>query len=113
MAAARAMHTAQEEINRRWEAGSLPSFLLGIGISTGRVAAALLGSEERLEYSLVGDSVNVAQRLQQWAGPGEIIVSEATASALDDRLDTGLLEAGRVKGREAEVRALRIRSGPG
>jgi adenylate cyclase len=113
VAAARAMHAAQEEINRRWEAEALPSFLLGIGISTGRVAAALLGSEERLEYSLVGDSVNLAQRLQQWAGPGEIIVSEATANALDDRLDTELLEAGRVKGREAEVRALRIRRGPG
>jgi adenylate cyclase len=112
IAAARAMHAAQEEINRRWEAEALPSFLLGIGISTGRVAAALLGSEERLEYSLVGDSVNLAQRLQQWAGPGEIIVSEATANALDDRLDTELLEAGRVKGREAEVRALRIPSGP-
>ena len=113
LAAARAMHAAQEEINRRWEAEALPSFHLGIGLSTGRVAAALLGSEERLEYSLVGDSVNLAQRLQQWAEPGEIVVSEATVNALDDRLDTEPLEAGRVKGREAEVRALRVRSGPG
>ena len=43
----------------------LPEFGLGIGLSTGEAAAALLGSEERLEYTLVGDTVNLTQRLQQ------------------------------------------------
>jgi class 3 adenylate cyclase len=36
---------------------------MGIGLSTGQVAAALLGSEERFEYTLVGDTVNLAPRL--------------------------------------------------
>ena len=48
--------------------GSTP-FGLGIGLSTGEVAAALLGSDERLEYTLVGDTVNLAQRLQDLARP--------------------------------------------
>ena len=55
---------------------------LGIGLSTGEVAAALLGSEERLEYTLVGDTVNLSQRLQQWAEPGEIVLSDATYAVL-------------------------------
>ena len=49
-----------------------PAFGLGIGISTGPVAAAMLGSEERLEYTLVGDTVNLAQRLQDLARPGRL-----------------------------------------
>ena len=47
-------------------------------MTTGPVAAALLGSEERLEYTMVGDTVNLAQRLQQWAEPGQTVLSEAT-----------------------------------
>ena len=62
----------------------LAPFELGIGVTTGPAAAALLGSEERLEYTLVGDTVNLAQRLQQWADPGETVLSEATYRALAD-----------------------------
>src|SRR5437588_6082518 len=60
-----AMHAAQREVNERWAAEDLPLFNLGIGLSTGNVAGALLGSEERLEYTMVGDTVNLTQRLQQ------------------------------------------------
>src|SRR4029450_13562898 len=69
LATARAVHVTQAELNRRWRAAGLPEFRLGIGLSTGEVAAALLGSEERLEYTVIGDTVNLAQRLQQWDGP--------------------------------------------
>ena len=66
-----AMHARQAELNERWRAEGRRPFELGIGVSTGEVAAALLGSEERLEYTVVGDTVNLAQRLQQLAaGPG-------------------------------------------
>ena len=50
-------------------------------MSTGTVAAALLGSEERVEYTLVGDAVNLCQRLQQFAEPGETVLSEATVAS--------------------------------
>jgi Adenylate and Guanylate cyclase catalytic domain/FtsX-like permease family len=49
--AALAMHALQAEINSRWRAGGLPPFGLGLGLSTGEAAAALLGSAERLEYA--------------------------------------------------------------
>jgi adenylate cyclase len=106
--AAHAMHRNQEAVNLRWEAEGLSPFGLGIGLSTGEVAAALLGSEERLEYTLVGDTVNLSQRLQQWAEPGEIVLSDATWNALDGSVQADAMEPATVKGRQTPVRAYRI-----
>ena len=86
---------------------------LGIGISSGEVAAAFLGSEERAEYTVVGDAVNLCQRLQQFASHGQIVLSEATwdrlttpptdPSTLLERLPESL-----VKGRDTPVAPYRI-----
>ncbi|HEY8677314.1 MAG TPA: adenylate/guanylate cyclase domain-containing protein [Candidatus Dormibacteraeota bacterium] len=109
--AARAMHTAQATVNARWAGEKLPPFQLGIGLSTGQVAAALLGSEERIEYSCVGDSVNLCQRLQQFASGGETILSEPTYLALKGLVDAEALPPALVKGRHAPVQAYRIAAG--
>ena len=63
------MHLRQWALDEKWAAEDLSPFGLGIGLSTGDVAAAMLGSDERLEYTLVGDTVNLAQRLQDLARP--------------------------------------------
>lgn len=110
VAAAQTMHAAQERVNARWEAEGLDAFGLGIGLSTGEVAAALLGSEERLEYSLVGDTVNLSQRIQQWAAPGETVLSEPTRLALRTAVEAEELEPRLVKGRQRPVAAYRIRA---
>jgi class 3 adenylate cyclase/FixJ family two-component response regulator len=103
------MHQAQEELNARWASENLPPFGLGIGLSTGEVAAGLLGSEDRMEYSLVGDTVNLTQRLQDLARPSGItILSEATYQALRDPVDCLALGPQTVKGRQATVNAYRI-----
>jgi adenylate cyclase len=109
--AALAMHEAQAEINARWQADGLPPFGLGLGLSTGEAAAALLGSAERLEYTLVGDTVNLSQRLQQLAAPGETVMSEATFKALRTDVPATALGAQIVKGREAPVFAYKIMGG--
>ena len=108
VAAALDMHALQAEINVRWRADGLPAFGLGLGLSTGEAAAALLGSAERLEYTLVGDTVNLSQRLQQLADPGETVLSEATFKALSTSPAAVALGAQRVKGREALVYAYKI-----
>ena len=108
VAAASSMHELQAGINDRWEADGLPAFGLGLGLSTGEAAAALLGSAERLEYTLVGDTVNLCQRLQQLADKGETVASEATVRALKAAVDTVLLGAQQVKGRETPVIAYKI-----
>jgi class 3 adenylate cyclase/ActR/RegA family two-component response regulator len=107
---ARRMHELQQALNERWAEQGLPAFGLGIGLSTGEVAAALLGSEERVEYSLVGDAVNLAQRLQQWAEPGQTVLSEPTWAALTTPpIDTAeRLEPALVKGRHNPVGAYRL-----
>jgi adenylate cyclase len=108
VAAARGMHAAQDEVNRGWAERGLAPFGLGIGVSTGRVAAAILGSDERLEYSVVGDTVNLTQRLQQWADAGETVLSIPTMQALTVPVDTEMLEPALVKGRQAPVAAHRF-----
>ena len=82
-AAAQEMHSQQNQINQAWTSRGQPVFRMGIGLWTGRVAAVLLGSAERLEYTLVGDAVNLAQRLQELARPaGTTVMSEATWDSL-------------------------------
>ncbi len=108
IAAAAGMHSLQADINASWRAIGLPEFGLGIGLSTGPAAAALLGSEERLEYTLVGDTVNLAQRLQQFASAGETVLSAATRDVLSVPVPVAELPAQLVKGRETPVVAFKI-----
>jgi adenylate cyclase len=111
--AAVGMHRRQRELDAEWAGQGLAPFGLGIGLSTGDVAAALLGSDERVEYTLVGDTVNLTQRLQDLARPaGTTVLSEATAAALPGwPLDA--LPPCQVKGRTAPVLAFRLRAGAG
>jgi adenylate cyclase len=107
--AARSMLERQRALNERWLAQSRAPFGIGIGVSTGPVAAALLGSEERVEYTLVGDTVNLAQRLQDLARPsGRIVINESTYLALHSDFDVVPLDETTVKGRNTPVRAYRI-----
>ncbi|HUR78090.1 MAG TPA: adenylate/guanylate cyclase domain-containing protein [Acidimicrobiales bacterium] len=106
--AAAAMHQEQSVLNEQWAADGLPPFGLGIGVSTGDVAAALLGSEQRIEYTVVGDAVNLSQRLQQFAEPGETVLSEATMKDLESPPETTALDPQLVKGREAMVQAYKV-----
>ena len=114
LAAAAEMHAAQLVVNTEWAAEGRAPFGLGIGLSTGAVAAALLGSEERVEYTLVGDAVNLCQRLQQFAEPGQTVLSEATWQALaNPPAEAEKLEPQFVKGRDSPVVAFRIGPQPG
>src|SRR5215472_7724272 len=110
IAAAAAMHRLQDEINVGWAAAGLPQFGLGIGVSTGEAAAALLGSAERLEYTLVGDTVNLSQRLQQLGYAGETVISGATKRALTLPAEMVALPAQLVKGRDTPIIAYKIRA---
>lgn len=106
--AAIAIHAAQAELNAAWATESKEPFELGIGLSTGEVAAVLLGSEERLEWTVIGDTVNLTQRVQQWAAPGETVMTRATWEACTSPIEVDELEPALVKGREAPVAAFRF-----
>ena len=77
VAAARAMRRAVEELNRDWNALGKPSLGVGYGLARGVVFAGRIGSEHRLDYTVIGDVVNVASRLCKVARAGEILVTGA------------------------------------
>jgi class 3 adenylate cyclase len=109
MAAATEMHRAQAKLNAEWLGSDRDEFVLGIGLSTGEVAAALLGSEERLEYTVVGDTVNLSQRLQDMARPGNAtVVSDPTWQALTQRPEAEPMGEFTVKGRATPLTAWRV-----
>jgi class 3 adenylate cyclase len=86
----------------------LPSFGLGIGLSTGQIAAALLGSHDRVEYTVVGDTVNLAAPLCDAARPaGSTVASAATVSGSKTTDGYEMLPALQVKGRVSTVAAYR------
>ncbi|MBA3294576.1 MAG: response regulator [Geodermatophilaceae bacterium] len=106
---AKAMHEGQHRLDQTWAQDGLAPFGLGIGISTGEVAAALLGSDERLEYTMVGDTVNLAQRLQDLARPaGTTVLSAATVQAAQGDWPLEPMGECPVKGRSAPVVAYRL-----
>ncbi|MGY1717250.1 adenylate/guanylate cyclase domain-containing protein [Geodermatophilus sp. SYSU D01106] len=111
--AAIGMHAAQRRLDADWEARGLPPFGLGIGVCTGEVAAAFLGSDARLEYTVVGDTVNLAARLCDIARPaGSTVASSATVAATSDSWTVEPLPAVQVKGRVATVSAHRVGPAP-
>ncbi|MDP3775450.1 MAG: adenylate/guanylate cyclase domain-containing protein [Gemmatimonadales bacterium] len=76
MRAAIDMQRKLVELNQHWEATGKPHIAIGIGINFGLVFAGNIGSEQRLEYTVLGDAVNTASRLCSNAGKGEIMISE-------------------------------------
>jgi adenylate cyclase len=107
--AALAMQAALAELNHELAAEGRPALACGIGINTARVVAGNMGSRRRLNYSVVGDGVNVAARLEALTRNPEyratILVSEATLRAAQGRYATRTLGPIVVKGRAEPVQA--------
>jgi class 3 adenylate cyclase len=106
IACAVAMQRRQSELNAEAPEGYPPTEI-GIGVNTGLVIAGTVGGAGRLDYTVIGDAVNVAQRLQSEAQPGEILVSSATA----ERCTWPQAEAAgarQLKGRKEPVDVFRI-----
>ena len=76
MRAAIDMQRKLVELNEHWAQTAKPKVQIGIGINFGTVFAGNIGSEQRLEYTVLGDAVNTASRLCSNAGKGEIMVSD-------------------------------------
>jgi class 3 adenylate cyclase/DNA-binding NarL/FixJ family response regulator len=103
-----AMQARQAERNVEAAAHGHRILLMGVGVNTGAVVAGTVGAVGRLEYTVVGDAVNVAQRLQSEAAGGEILASAATLGAAPG-FDVEPIGAILVKGRRTPVDAFRVR----
>jgi adenylate cyclase len=82
MKAALEMMEALEVLNERWRRDGRPELAIGIGLNFGEAFAGNIGSERRLEFTVIGDTVNTASRLCSAADGGEILLSEPFRKAL-------------------------------
>ena len=96
------------ELNRDAAARDWPELRVGIGINTGHAIAGNIGSPRRLDYTVVGDAVNTAQRLMTNAAGGQILISESTARKLGKTFDMERLPELKVKGRSEAVPVFRV-----
>lgn len=95
--------------NRRWRARWGIEIQLAIGVHTGPAVAGNVGSEKRMEYTVIGDTVNVAARIESMAQPGQILVSESTRERIGES-GMDLVPAGERKlhGRTAATRIYEV-----
>lgn len=102
----RAVEVGRELILRMKPTGSLDesrSNIIGIAINTGNAMVGYVGAAERIEFNVLGDVVNVAQHMQEYAHPFKIIVSTETISALGENTPHNFIRAIYVRGRETPV----------
>jgi len=109
--AAVAMQQSIAELNRRWVAAGRPEIGVGIGINYGEAFAGNIGSHRRLEYTVIGDAVNVAHRLCAEAGAGEILVSEQLLRVVKNSVDVDFLPELALKGKAQVVQVYRVKGG--
>ena len=81
---------------------------MGLGINTGVVIAGTIGSERRMDYTVIGDPVNVAQRLESIAGPAQILMTDTTYERVKDRVNVSKLGEVRLKGKSEPVTAFEL-----
>ena len=98
-----------EKMNAKWKEQGRPPVAIGIGINFGEVFAGNIGSDRRLEYTVIGDAVNTANRLCSSAGPNEIVISEAFYKELKKPPKVEALEPIQVKGRAKKVPVYRVK----
>jgi len=104
-----AMQRRQAELNAQgWGTDAVEILAIGVGVNTGLVIAGAVGGGGRLEYTVIGDAVNIAQRLQSEAEGGEIVASASTVSAANGSIACEPIGPRQVKGREEPVEVFRV-----
>lgn len=105
------MRVALDELRKQWEKEGRPNQIeMGIGINSGEVFVGLLGSAQRINYTVIGDNANLASRLQDltktYAWP--ILISESTYQQVKDEFETEFADAVTVKGKTKPVNVYKV-----
>jgi class 3 adenylate cyclase len=93
---------------RKFFHGDAEHLKIGIGMHTGPLVAGNLGSKRRMDYSVIGDTVNVAARLEGVAEAGDVIITEDTTELIGDAFKLKKLKPVRVKGKAEPIPIYRV-----
>jgi adenylate cyclase len=108
--AVRACLAMQKELQAKGAAGNEIAGKVGIGVNSGSVISGNIGSQVKTEYTVIGDDVNRASRLNGWAGAGETIISESTYNLVKDLVEVVPQEEAKVKGKAKAVKTYLVKS---
>jgi adenylate cyclase len=106
--AALAIQALMFELNRDAQARNWPELQVGIGVNTGIVTAGNIGSPKRIDYTVIGDAVNVSSRLCSNAKPGEVLISESTTAKIRGLFELKRLEPLQVKGKSHPLSVFQV-----
>lgn len=95
-----------DRLNQKRSPG--PALLMGIGINTGDAVTGCLGSEQRMDYTALGDAVNIAARLESHSTGGQIVIGPLTAEAVKGRVPCLSLGFLKLKGKADRVEAFEV-----
>ena len=110
--ALKAVRTAQlmqerlVSLNQHWEANGIPTIDTGIGINTGNCIIGNIGSKRRVNYTLIGDSVNATARLEALCKnyTDNVLISESTYLYIKDQLSCDFIDKVSVKGKQEQIK---------
>jgi class 3 adenylate cyclase len=108
VAASVAMMKRLPELNRRWEARYGFYMNIGIGVNTGEVFLGNIGSPERMEFTVIGDAVNVASRFSGLAKAGQVLVTRETRALLGPDVRINEHPPAEVKGKAGKLEVFEI-----
>jgi adenylate cyclase len=112
--ASRAIQTAIEmqretkELKRQWGGDNTRAFSIGIGINSGEVIAGNIGSQKHMDYTVIGDAVNIAKRLESRAHKNQILVTRGVLNMIEDGYQFREIGKLRVKGKKLPVEVFEV-----
>jgi adenylate cyclase len=103
LACAVEMQVTMNTLNLAHKDQGMPELFMGIGINTGTVLAGTLGSERYSEYTVIGDEVNLASRIEAFSLRGQVLISQSTYERCKDFVETNAPMEIHVKGKPQPV----------
>lgn len=100
-----AMQEKLRELNDMWRTNGWPNIKIGIGVSTGEVVVGNIGSEKRMEYTVIGQDVNYAQRIETLTKelPADILISESTYERIKNFVQAKKYEPLTIRGKKEPI----------
>jgi|GEM_PF-349501 len=102
------MQAAQAGLIAKWEKQGYRLPMIGIGVNSGEVIVGNIGCEKQMDYTAIGDTVNLASRLCSAAAGGQILISENTYQLVAERIQAEKLPPIQVKGKEEPIQIYQV-----